>query len=155
VQEPGPPPSEDLWHLYDVAVEEYRFQVNLNNQRFQWYVTLNAALIAAATGLLRLGDGNDGRPLTAAVFGVGFCLAIFTAIAWHRQRGYYQAARDQVRKLAAELGVAEWSVVTTAGFRGQPSPRWTKVWAMNYALLGVLAAVNAFGVFYALVLADG
>lgn len=144
------PAREDLWTLYTTGVDEYRFQVQLSTRRFQWYVTLDAALITVGTGLLRLSDDGQGEVLTALVFVVGAVLAAFTARANAIQVGYQHAARDRVRKAAEALGVEEFSVASTGGWRGQPPPWWMKVRAINYGLLIVLGGVNVAGVFYVL-----
>ncbi|HVE45478.1 MAG TPA: hypothetical protein VNA57_01855 [Acidimicrobiales bacterium] len=148
---PAPQPrlgDEALWKLYETGVEEYRFQVLLNNQRFQWYVAIDVALITVGTGLLRLSSSDRGERLTALVFVVGAVLAAFTARATATQVGCQHAARAQVKKVAQELGVEELSVRSTGGWRGKPTPWWMKVRAMNYALLAVLAGVNIAGVIY-------
>lgn len=148
-----PDRRELLLKLYETHVAEYRFQVQLNNSRFQWWVTLDTALITVGVGLLRVGNGGDGRPLAALVFAVGVLLAGFTAVASTRQTGYYQAARAQANKVAAELGITEFAIATTQGFR-QEKKTWvdklTKVRTMNYFLLSVLAAVNLVGLVYVL-----
>lgn len=144
------PDREELWRLYATGVEEYRFQVQLNTQRFQWYVTLDVALITVGTGILRLSDSGRGEALTALVFVVGAVLAAFTARATATQVGYQHAARAQVRKVAGQLGVDDYSIASTGGWRGRPTPWWMKVRTVNYALLGVLGAVNVTGVVYVL-----
>lgn len=144
-----PPLGPDaLWKLYTTGVEEYRFQVLLNTQRFQWYVTLDVALITVGTGLLRLSTSGRGELLTGLVFFVGAVLAAFTARATATQVNYQRAARDQVKKVAKELGVDDMSVRTTGGWVGKPTSRWAKVRSMNYALLAVLGSVNLAGVGY-------
>lgn len=53
------PQREDLWQLYKLAIEEYRFQVNLNWQRSQYFLGLNAAIISVGAGLIHLGPQDD------------------------------------------------------------------------------------------------
>jgi hypothetical protein len=139
---------EDLWRLYETHVAEYRFQVQLNNQRYQWYTALDVALITIGTGLLRLSGKGDGEWLTSLVFAVGIALALFTMVATARQVGYQHAARAQAIKVAEELGAADLAVASTPGWRGGPNRWWTKVRTTNYALLVILAAVNLAGFIY-------
>jgi len=147
---PEPPERDDLWRLYELHVNEYRHQVQLNTSRYQWYTTLDVALITVGTGLLRITAKNDGRTLTALVFATGTILACFTAIATARQVGYQHAARSQALKVAAALGVTDWAIATTPGWRNSPNRWWTKVRTVNYALLAVLGAINLGGLIYVL-----
>ncbi len=57
-----------LLELYKVAVEEYRFQINLNWARSKSYVLLNSALIISTYGLLRLPSFKFAEFLTAPLF---------------------------------------------------------------------------------------
>lgn len=143
---------QDLWHLYDTAVQEYRFQVQLNTQRFQWYVGLNFALIAVAGGLLRIGERNDGTGVVVVTFAAGIVLALFTWLVTTKQTKYYRAARDKVVKIAAELGVSEWSIETTSGFKrdgdDEDADGLPKVRTVNTTLLCMLALLHASGIAY-------
>jgi hypothetical protein len=65
-----------------------------------------------------------------------------------RQVGYQHAAREQAKKVAAELGVTDLAVSSTPGWQGGSNPWWTKVRTMNYLLLLALAAMNLIGVVY-------
>jgi hypothetical protein len=138
----------ELMKLYELAVEEYRFQVHLNNQRFQWYVTVDMALLTVGAGLLRISGAGDGRPLTAAVFVVGAVLAAFTANTVARQVGYQHEARDRAKTLAGELGMTEFAVGSTPGWQGRSKIWPLKVRVVNYGLLVVLGAVHLFGLAY-------
>lgn len=136
-----------------MAVEEYRFQVQLNTQRFQWYTALDVALLTVGTGLLRLQGGGDGRLLTSLVFGVGAVLAAFTAFTVARQVDYQHRAREQAKKIAAELGLTEFAIGSTPGWgdevEGERPSRWPpKVRSVNYGLLAVLGAVHVVGAAY-------
>lgn len=64
-----------LLELYKVAVDEYRFQTNLNWDRSKFYVLLNSALITATCGLLRLPSFKFAEFLTAPLFILGFLAA--------------------------------------------------------------------------------
>ena len=146
---------DDLWRLYENAVAEYRFEVTLNNQRFQWYVGLNFAVVTVGAALLRIGEASEGRGIVVVAFAAGIVLAAFTAALARRQSIYYRRARELVRKIAAEMGVTEWSVQTTGGFsadeRGrEPEIHGPQVRTINYALLAALAALHAAGIVYVL-----
>ena len=61
-----------LLELYKTAVEEYRFQVNLNWDRNKFYVLLNSGLITASCGLLRTPGFKFVEFLTLPLFILGF-----------------------------------------------------------------------------------
>jgi hypothetical protein len=62
--------------LYKIAVEQYRFQVNLNWDRNKFYILLNSSLIAAASGLLRIPTVKNAEILTDPLFALGFLAAL-------------------------------------------------------------------------------
>lgn len=61
-----------LLELYKAAVEEYRFQVNLNWDRSKFYLVLNSGLITATCGLLRIPGFKFAEFLTLPLFILGF-----------------------------------------------------------------------------------
>jgi len=135
----------ELMRLYDSAVAEYRFEVQLNWDRTKHFMLFNAAVIAAAAGLMKF-----GRPPTLAEKVLETALLLLAAansvvgiVSVHRGHGYYRAARDQVRKLAAELGVEQQSLVTTPGLKGTKRNRVTVVRATQVLqmAIGLLAAL--------------
>lgn len=152
---------EDLRRLYGIAIDEYRFQVQLNNQRFQWYTALDVALLTVGTGLLRISEGDDGTVLTALVFVVGALLAAFTAITVARQVDYQHQARATAKKIAAELGLTEYEIGSTPGWEVEDQVpeakkhQWLpKVRYINYGLLAILGLIHLFGAYYVLVMMD-
>jgi hypothetical protein len=134
-----------------MQVDDYRFQVQLSTQRFQWYTALDVALITVGTGLLRLSGPGDGRFFTSLVFITGIALALFAGVATQRQVGYQHAARAQAKKIADQLGITEMAIASTPGWRGGTNSWWDKARTVNQALLVVLGAVNAAGVGYLVV----
>jgi hypothetical protein len=156
--EPDPPhvgqlDDEVLWRLYAHAVDEYRFQVNLNWQRLQYFLGLNVAILGVGAGLLRLGSNRQPQldnTLPALVFCAGVCLSLASWYLARRQQAYYRAARDNMTRIAQRLRVGDLGVATTAGARGERRPWWTKVRTVNELVLVALAALNGFGAVYAL-----
>lgn len=141
---------EDLWKLYDIAIEEYRFQVNLNWQRSQYLLGLNALVISVGAGLVRFGappTEENGAPVTVALFVVGLVLTLFSVFAVWRQHTYYRTARDRMLDIGDLLNLGTLAVATTLGAQGDSAFK-PKVQTVTYAVLGVLAAVDLFGAFY-------
>src|SRR5204863_71840 len=80
---------DELLDLHRMLIDEYRFQVKLNSDRMQIYLVLNAAIIAAATGLLKVGGPNTS-PLVTAIFILGV-VAFLAAEAVKQGHRYYRA----------------------------------------------------------------
>lgn len=152
--EAGEVDEETLWRLHSYAVDEYRFQVNLNWQRLQYFLGLNLAILGVGAGLLRLGTNQQQEPdntLPALVFVAGVCLSLAAVYLARTQQSYYRAARDRMTALAGLLHVEHLAISTTAGARGEKQPWWRKVRTVNEAVLVALAVLNALGALYAFV----
>jgi hypothetical protein len=95
------PDKAELQEQYRKAVEEYRFQVDLNWRRSEYFFVLNIGVLLAATTLLASQDVPRG--LVALVFGLGTLLAALSILANNTQSGYYHAARDLKKGLETKL----------------------------------------------------
>lgn len=125
--------QDRLLDVYKVALDEYRFQVNLNWSRTQYFLVLNLALLTVGIGLI--GRTEPSRLLVAAVFSVGgvFCLACLAAL--HVQTAYYRTARNRIVDLERALGFpVEQQLQTTPGLRGA-SRRFGNVRSITSSLL--------------------
>jgi hypothetical protein len=80
----------ELISLHELLMEEYRFQVKLNSDRTQSYLTLNAAIVTVAATLLRFG-GEHAPYLVAGVLILGCCIALLAAKAVKQGHSYYRA----------------------------------------------------------------
>lgn len=110
-----------LLELYKIAVEEYRFQTNLNWDRSKFYVLLNSALITASCGLLRLSSSDFVKFLTIPLFILGFLAALLgyqTLIKGveYRRRVVFRKAQFE-NKLMQDTGIDIVPIDTTAGMR--------------------------------------
>src|SRR5271154_1925107 len=81
--------------LYKVSIEEYRFQVKLNNDRLLHLAVFNVAIFSAAAGLLKLGGSSFANLLVAAIFLAG-CFT--SAIGANSIRTFHQYYRRTVHK---------------------------------------------------------
>jgi hypothetical protein len=106
---------QQLIDLYRTSLDEYRFEVRLNWDRMQYYLVLNLGIIAAATGLAKVGSGEPLRLLTALIFlaGIGTCYLGIDAII--RGHNLYRAALHQKTALEALLGLLEPTEVHPLG----------------------------------------
>jgi hypothetical protein len=165
----APPNRDELLALYRLALEEYRFQVRLNWDRSQYFLVLNVGIIAAATGLAKLGGPDALKYLSALLFLSGMVACAVGIHAIRRGHGYYRNTVYQVTALEMALSLrrpseiapgrtAPLGVATTDRLRtGYPllselpaedeavelSPR--TVTGGLTCVLGVLGAIDAFG----------
>lgn len=140
-KDPSDPPTYDqLMALYKVAVDEYRFQVNLNAQRSRDYFVLNSAIIASAVALL----GQKANLLAGAVFLAGLLVAVLTGFGFHTQHNYYRETRATKRLLETRLGIGE-TVVKTTPSTGSRRRRLGSVTRFNYVIVALLCLVNISG----------
>lgn len=137
--------QETLFQLYKVSIEEYRFQVNLNWQRSQYYFVLNAALIAAGGSLFGI-QSDRGRPFAAVLFLIGLVAVVLGVLVTHTQHLYYREARDKLKLLQQRLGLGEWGISTTASM-GSRYGRISTVRMFNNVMFSLLGIVDLAGIF--------
>ncbi len=142
-KQPLPTDRQELLALHQVHVAEYRFQVELNWKRSQYFLALNLAVLVAGGSLLGRSSSTAAQIVASAVFGAG----IVTAWLGHRiissQHEYYRNARESLRRVQAALGLGARGLHTTAAMGGTNIPR-SKVTVMlrrTVAVLGVLDGV--------------
>jgi hypothetical protein len=134
--------EDRLWEQYKNALDEYRFQVNLNWSRSQYYFVLNVAILVAGVGLL----GTTVVPLgvSMVVFGVGAASGWISIMASDVQKGYYANARDKKKALEKKLDLGEWSLATTVG-QGGARARLARVTTFQKTILMALIAADLTG----------
>lgn len=137
------PSKEELWEHFDHCLAEYRFQVELNWKRTQYFFALNVAVVAAAAGLLSNTPRTD-QPFLIMLFLVGFALATFSIAATRIQKGYYSEARDLVKAIQAQLPLGDLAIRTTPGM-GSARPRWRRVGQLQEWMFMLIAAVDLSG----------
>lgn len=115
--------SDDLDEQYRLAVGEYRFQVDLNWRRSEYFFVLNIGVLIAAATLLA--SESLPRALVGLVFGLGALLAGLSFLANNTQHSYYKAARELKEKLEDRLQLGEFALQTTPGM-GSRSSGWVE-----------------------------
>jgi hypothetical protein len=88
----SPLSTEQLIDLYKVAIEEYRFQVKLNNDRLLHLTVFNVAILSAGAGLLKVSGSRLGNGLVATIFIAGFCTSLIGVRAVSTFHQYYRRA---------------------------------------------------------------
>ena len=105
--------SEELQRQYDRVLAEYRFQVDLNWRRSEYFFVLNVGILIAAATLFSSEDVP--RALVALLFVIGALLAGLSVLANEAQHNYYRSARDLKGDLERRLALGELAIVTTPG----------------------------------------
>ncbi|WP_026910850.1 hypothetical protein [Patulibacter minatonensis] len=139
-------PDALLYAQYGRAVEEYRFQVDLNWRRSQSYFVLCAAVLAACFAVLSAGERVPDA-LGVLAFAASLAITIVAAAASHTQTGYYRAARQSVADLEGRLGISEFGLRTTPGMGSPVARRYGRVTTLQnlvFAVLGLVSVVGAF-----------
>jgi hypothetical protein len=137
---------EELLQLYKIAIEEYRFQVQLNWQRSQYYLILNAALIAAGGSLLGI-QGDRGRPLAFILFLMGLVTVVVSLLATTTQHTYYRAAREKLKRVEERLGLGPLGIQTTPSL-GSKHYRLGTVRNFQRLMLMMLGLIDLGGLAY-------
>lgn len=127
-----------LWEHYGRVLDEYRFQVNLNWSRSQYYFVLNVALLVAGVSLLS--TQRVALPVAMAVFLVGAASAVFAMLASRTQKGYYANTRDRKRALEEKLGLGDLAIAPTPGM-GSMRARLARITTFQaFILIAILLA---------------
>lgn len=95
----------ELWQLYEIAVEEYRFQVRLNWDRTKFFFTLNSALVAAAAALIKLGGSEISYFYISLLFLTGALASWIGKKAVQRGHAYYRNTRWKKTVIEDQLGL--------------------------------------------------
>lgn len=138
-------PERLLWDQYKVVIDEYRFQVDLNWKRSQYYFVLTAAILAASLGLFA-SNVSVPRLVLAVPFMIGLVVTLLAYAANLTQKGYYYAIRDKKRLLELRLGLGELAIQTTRGMGNRRMRRLGRVTTFQAAVLLALAAANLGGI---------
>lgn len=93
--------------LYRMAIEDDRYQVQLNWDRLKFFLVLNASILAAAVGLFRASAGWTGRSLVAILLGVGAVSALLGFRASRAGKLYHRSAILKKTLLERRLGLLE------------------------------------------------
>ena len=157
----APLPFDKLAKQYELVLQEYRFQVQLNWDRAKHYLVFNTALFGAAVALYK--DARTWAPEGAV--GLLLLLVALNSVAGQHAvavgHEYYQEVRSLKTRLEKELGLEEYAIASTPGMQrehdmdtaGTPrsgKQRLFKIVTGIRTLLVVIAAFGGLGATYAL-----
>lgn len=131
---------DENWRQYGHALDEYRFQVQLNWDRAKYLLTLDIGMITAATALFGL-DGINVL-LVGGVYFAGLLVSMLGMITLATQRSYYHSARELKRLLEEELDLGSHAVQTTPGMTGGASRRHGRFLSVHEVQMIVFAAIG-------------
>src|SRR5688572_24025540 len=106
---PDLPERSELLELYRIAIEEYRFEVQLGWSRAQHFLVLSGGTLAAGAGLLKIGPAEALPSWTASlpvalVFLFGAAASVLGILAVRRGHRYYKTTVFKKTLLEEELG---------------------------------------------------
>jgi hypothetical protein len=84
------PTREQLHDLYKIAIEEYRFEVRLGWDRANYFLVLNSAILAVATGLLKAENPPVVYIFISLLFFFGATTSIAGALSIAKAHEYYR-----------------------------------------------------------------
>lgn len=140
-------PDPGLLRQYDRALDEYRFQVDLNWRRSEYFFVLNVGVLIAAATMFSSEDVP--RALVAVLFLIGALLALLSSLANEAQHSYYRAARALKSKLEKQLGLEDLALATTPGM-GSSFKRLGRVRTFLKIMLVAIAIVDLGGAAFAI-----
>lgn len=143
------PESASLVDLYKIALDEYRFQVNLNWSRTQYFIILNLGILGLATGLLRLDDERLSAIVGTGLYFTGVICCILALVAGSVQRSYYRQTKTHKARIEALLGLGDLAIRTTPGM-GSTARRLAKVTTFHNAILSILLLLDCTGLTYSI-----
>jgi len=80
---------DELFKLYQIAVDEYRFEIKLNTDRMIHYVVANSVFLSIGAGLLKLEGTSTLNLFVAFIFIAGGCASYLGIQAIRRGHEYY------------------------------------------------------------------
>jgi hypothetical protein len=134
--------DERLWEHYDRCIDEYRFQVNLNWSRSQYFFVLNVGVLIAGIGLLSASPVPTAAPIV--VFLLGALCAGIAMLVSRTQHGYYRNIRDLKQRLEVRLALGDDRIATTPGMGGVRA-RLARLTTLQAVVLGALCLADLFG----------
>lgn len=154
------PDKASLQKQYEIVMQEYRFQVQLNWDRAKHFLVFNTAILAGAVALYRNGSTWASKVGVAAMLLLAAANSLVGQDAVAMGHEYYRSICDLKTRLEAALELTEFAIVSTpgmqrahahaaAGTRAHGKHRWRKITAQVRGLLLLIFALSGLGAVYA------
>lgn len=155
-----PPKEPDLQKQYELVLQEYRFQVQLNWDRAKHFLIFNTAILAAAVALYKSGSTPVAKLGIGALMTLSALNSFMGRHAVAEGHRFYREIRDLKAKLEDKLRLDEFAIASTPGMKrrrgeaaeGTPKSDMGRVRTINFqlqALLVIIGAVSMAGMVYA------
>jgi len=95
----------ELFNLYKIALDEYRFEVTLNNDRMFRYLVFNAGALSVGTGLLKTGGIPASNIFVVLLFVAGVMTSLLGIRAIKKGHEYYRRAIYKKTLIETRLGL--------------------------------------------------
>jgi hypothetical protein len=150
----------DLQKQYELVLQEYRFQVQLNWDRAKHFLIFNTAILAAAVALYKSGSTPVAKLGIAALMTLSALNSFMGRHAVAEGHRFYREIRDLKTRLESELGLGDFAIVSTPGMKrgrgeapeGTPKSGRGRLRIINFqlqALLVIIGLVSLTGMLYA------
>jgi hypothetical protein len=97
---------QELFNLYKIALDEYRFEVTLNNDRLFRFIVFDAAILSVGTGLLKTTSGVPASNIFVVLLFVAGALTSLSGIrAIRKGHEYYRRAIYKKTLIETRLGL--------------------------------------------------
>lgn len=97
--------SSEVFELYKIALEEYRFEVKLNNDRTFRFLVFNAAVLSVGTGLLKTNGPPASNIFVVLLFIAGAMSSLLGIRAIKKGHEYYRRAIYKKTLIETRLGL--------------------------------------------------
>ncbi len=156
-----PPKAPDLQKQYELVLQEYRFQVQLNWDRAKHFLIFNTAILAAAVALYKSGSTPIAKLGIAALMTLSALNSFMGRHSVAEGHRFYREIRDLKTRLESELGLGDFAIASTPGMKrsrgeapeGTPKSGRGRLRTINFqlqALLVIIGLVSVMGTAYAL-----
>ncbi len=94
----------ELWTLYQIAIDDRNFQVNLTWDRTKHYFLFNVGVFSVAGGIERIGQGSS--LVVLGLLGVAALNSFFAAASIWKGHAYYRKVSQRMTRIERALGLA-------------------------------------------------
>jgi hypothetical protein len=141
-----------LQKQYEIVLQEYRFQVQLNWDRAKHFLIFNTAILAAAVALYKNGATMEAKLGVAALMFLAAANSLVGRRAVGQGHEIYREIRSLKTELEKRLGLGPLAIRSTLGMKrehdeaaeGTPATGKPRLWSINSQLRALLLLIGAF-----------
>jgi hypothetical protein len=124
VSQPDTPDRPELLKLYELTLQEYRFQVLLNWDRMKNVFVVDGVLVGAAAGIWKLGSASAPSSVAGWILLLAAINSVLGILGSRTGHAYYRETRKVKEALEKALGLPSrgFALTVTAGMREGHEP---------------------------------